>query len=321
MATNPFGGWLSNNSDALLAASAGLLGGRTAADQVSGGLQGYAGVQSANKQKNKTLEFLKGVNPDLAAAVEAGALSPLDAYKTHVESQKPQKPIEVNGRLVDPNTYKVIADFSDKPAGAQPSFQVLPSGEYGYADPSTRQFTPLGTAQKPEDLAKIKEASFKNEQEAIKTYRQEDNVKMYNTVRDSYERVKTGASLKNAQGDLGVVYGYMKLLDPGSVVREGEFATAQNSGGVDDTVINTYNKLLSGERLNDEQRAAFTQAAEGLYKEAASNLDDTNKRYKGMADEYGLPSDRILVQPETYDTAGGGGRTPRRTSRGTVWSR
>lgn len=32
-----------------------------------------------------------------------------------IEARQPQKPIEVNGRLVDPSTYQVIADFSDSP--------------------------------------------------------------------------------------------------------------------------------------------------------------------------------------------------------------
>ena len=69
--------WLSNNSGALLAASAGLLGGRTRNEQLSGGIQGFADARSAQQSKNKTLEFLRQMNPQLAQAVEAGALSPL----------------------------------------------------------------------------------------------------------------------------------------------------------------------------------------------------------------------------------------------------
>jgi hypothetical protein len=122
--------WLSNNSGALLQASAGLLGGRTGSEQASMGLQGFGNAVAANKQKNKTLEFLRQMNPELAQAVEAGALSPLDAYKTHVQSQQPKKPIEVNGRLVDPDTYKVIADFSNKPEGPQPTDDMR---EYEFA--------------------------------------------------------------------------------------------------------------------------------------------------------------------------------------------
>jgi hypothetical protein len=98
--------WLTNNSSALLAASAGLLGGKTANEQASMGLQGFAGAREAAQQKNKTLAFLKQMNPELAQAVEAGALSPLDAYKTHLEAQKPKKPnfLSAGGSLYNPDT-------------------------------------------------------------------------------------------------------------------------------------------------------------------------------------------------------------------------
>lgn len=112
--------WLRNNSDALLGAGVGLLSGKTAQEQVAGGIGSFAQTRQATNQRNKTLEFLRQTNPELAQAVEAGALSPLDAYKTHIESQKP-------GNL---------------------SFQTLPDGTYGTFDPKGGQFNPLGKAPK-----------------------------------------------------------------------------------------------------------------------------------------------------------------------------
>jgi hypothetical protein len=94
MALPPFIGgfqpFLQRNSDTLLAAGAGLLGGSNPQEQVAGLAQGVAGV----RQKNKTLEFLRQQNPELAAAVESGALSGGDAYKLFyqqkLEAQKPK---------------------------------------------------------------------------------------------------------------------------------------------------------------------------------------------------------------------------------------
>jgi len=111
--------WLSNNSGALLAASAGLLGGRTANEQASMGISGFGNAVAATQSKNKTLEFLRQMNPQIAAAVEAGAMSPLDGYKTHLEAQKPKSPLEINGKLVDPSTYQVLADFSTPAKGPE----------------------------------------------------------------------------------------------------------------------------------------------------------------------------------------------------------
>ena len=62
----------------------------------------------------------------------------------------------------------------------------------------------------------------------------------------------------------------MKMLDPGSVVREGEFANAQNSAGVPDRIRSRYNNVLSGERLAENTRQDFIQTAQGLYSNATS---------------------------------------------------
>lgn len=115
---------LSNNSDALLQLGAGLLGGRTAQEQIAGGVGGFADARLQARQRNKTLEFLRQQNPDLAAAVESGAMSGGDAYKLYyqqkLEAQKP-RPL---------------------------SFETLPDGTYGNYDDRTGTFSPLGKAEK-----------------------------------------------------------------------------------------------------------------------------------------------------------------------------
>lgn len=109
--------FLRNNSSAFLQGGVGLLSGRNAQEQAAMGFQGFGNARMETVQKNKTVEYLKRINPELAEAVLVGNMDPrsaLDtAYKQKLEAQKPMRPIEVGGRLVDPNTYKVIADFSD----------------------------------------------------------------------------------------------------------------------------------------------------------------------------------------------------------------
>jgi len=111
--------FLRNNSNAFLQMGAGLLGGRTAPEQVSMGLQGFAGARQQQQQTNKTVQWLQQAEPELAQAVQQGIMAPGDAFKLAYErklqAQAPVKPLEVNGRLVDPSTYEVLADFSDGP--------------------------------------------------------------------------------------------------------------------------------------------------------------------------------------------------------------
>lgn len=71
------------------------------------------------------------------------------------------------------------------------------------------------------------------------------------------------ASLKSANwpGDVGAVFGFMKSLDPASVVKEGEFALAAKSAGVWEQFKNIPANKLEGAILTDEQRKAFGKLA------------------------------------------------------------
>ncbi|MBB5663261.1 hypothetical protein GGE68_001437 [Rhizobium leguminosarum] len=130
MALPPFAGgfqpWLKSNSDMLLQAGAGLLGGSTPQEQVAGLAQGVAGV----RQRNKTLEFLRTQNPDLAAAVESGALSGGDAYKLFyqqkLEAQKPKNNfMSAGGSLYDTSTGQWITPPAN-PSADQETFYGNP---------------------------------------------------------------------------------------------------------------------------------------------------------------------------------------------------
>jgi hypothetical protein len=116
---NPFGsGGLLSDPETRLMMGAAMMSGQNFGESIGNGL-GVAGqMKAASRQKqadaekqNKTLEFLRKFSPDLAGAVEAGALSPTDAYKQHLESQKPQKIDyqEVGGQLFNPQNGQWIA--------------------------------------------------------------------------------------------------------------------------------------------------------------------------------------------------------------------
>lgn len=119
--------------------------------------------------------------------------------------------------------------------------------------------------------------------------------KPYFEVRDASSRVEQAAAQPSAAGDLALIFNYMKMLDPGSVVREGEFATAQNAAGVPDRIRNLWNRLLSGERLNESQRADFVGQARGLFKRQERQYQKIQNQYKQISQRLGLdPSNTIL---------------------------
>lgn len=130
--------------------------------------------------------------------------------------------------------------------------------------------------------------------EAETKFRAEYNnqTKPYQEVKASYARVLSAED--SAVGDLALVYGYMKMLDPGSVVREGEFATAENSGGIPEKIRNIYNKAVNGERLQQSQRSAFKGQAQQLYKSAQQQEQQVRAGIGRIAKGYGLNTDNIF---------------------------
>lgn len=110
---------------------------------------------------------------------------------------------------------------------------------------------------------------------------------------------RLNASQDNAAGDLALIFNYMKLLDPGSAVKETEFANAQNSAGVDERIRNVYNKVKSGEFLSVGQRKEFRSQASDLFKPYKEKGDKIRTAYKVEAKRTGIdPAAIFLSAPE-----------------------
>lgn len=111
-----------------------------------------------------------------------------------------------------------------------------------------------------------------------------------------------------AADDLALIFAYMKMLDPGSVVREGEFANAQNTAGVPERILNAYNRARSGTRLSDKQRAEFFETASLVMDNYTNAYADQADRSRSVAKSYGLNEDRVAAAPRRAQPRGQGGK-------------
>lgn len=108
----------------------------------------------------------------------------------------------------------------------------------------------------------------------------------------SFRKVNTASD--NAQGDMSLIFGFMKLLDPGSTVREGEFANAEVTEGIPGRIINVRNRLLSGERLNPKQREQFKAEANKLLDAQTSSADESTALILQQADQDNVRRERVI---------------------------
>jgi hypothetical protein len=124
--------------------------------------------------------------------------------------------------------------------------------------------------------------------------------KDFATTRDAYSRVVNVASNPSPAGDISLIFSFMKMNDPNSTVREGEYATAQNAGSVPQRVWGIYNKVLNGETLTPAQRADFVKQAGNLYGSQVNSFSQEYKRYSDLAQKYNFTPDKIV-----YDRTAG----------------
>jgi len=127
------------------------------------------------------------------------------------------------------------------------------------------------------------------------TYRDEFNTltKDFRSVQDAYSKIN--ATSNSGAGDMSLLYQYVKLLDPGSVVRESEFATAAASGGFGDRVAGAVKSIIEGGRLNESLRNEFINEADNIYKGQKEGNDRVIKKYKELAVNNGLNPDNVIT--------------------------
>lgn len=94
----------------------------------------------------------------------------------------------------------------------------------------------------------------------------------------------TSAQQESGPGDISFIFQYMKFLDPNSVVRENEFATAANAGGVPENVRNLFNKIQAGEILPDTVKEDFLKTASDLYLIQIDNYMNQYNTEKAIAE-------------------------------------
>lgn len=119
--------------------------------------------------------------------------------------------------------------------------------------------------------------------------------KDYTIMRDSAAKVEAIAKQPSAASDVALIFSFMKILDPGSVVRETEFANAQNAAGVPDQVRNVYNRIMSGERLNENQRLDFVSQARTLAGTQLKQYELSTKQYRGVAERLGVDPRNVIL--------------------------
>jgi hypothetical protein len=138
---------------------------------------------------------------------------------------------------------------------------------------------------------------FENKMSAKKTFMSEPIYKDFNDMKTAYGQVITSLDQGTPIGDVAGATKVMKLLDPGSVVRETELGIAMAASGRMDRLQNYFKLWASGEKLTPTQRDDFKQLSNELYAAAGQAYNQKRAEYLDFGSSTGVELDKALGAP------------------------
>lgn len=201
--------------------------------------------------------------------------------------------------------------------------------QYGWRDPRTQTVTPTapqgatqptvtGPDGKPimvqpgQDPKVIREAASKATAAAALPATFEDTAKLRHEVTQlpSYKNLSQAApiyqSMAEAAGrntkaaDLNLVYGLGKIMDPGSVVREGEIQMANNAQGWQEKLNGIIAQINGQGGLTPEGRQALMAEAYGRIGAYKAEFDRDAARYKGITERNRMNTADVIPDFGTF---------------------
>lgn len=148
-------------------------------------------------------------------------------------------------------------------------------------------------ANRKDDIARKAEADLFDQGNRLRKDYMAD-IKDYRTYGQNLSNLLSYARQGNGVSDVALLYAFNKMLDPTSVVREGEFRNAQSTEGLPTQVANYLQQIRSGERLSPSQRADIVRTGLAVFAEREKEQRGIEAYYRNMMTGLG-------IAPKTID--------------------
>lgn len=251
---------------------------------VSAGMGGRGLLDQPQRQG-----MLGGISPQ----VPGDAMMPGAAFSGQVPANIPRMQEELMGQAMGGSPYAQQAlktQQSMTPKAAEP-FTLSPGQtRFGGAGDVIATAAP--------DTSKNKGEVFKAEKALRGEFTKATDT--FADVNNAFGRIRASAEDPSAAGDMALIFNYMKMLDPASVVRESEFALAAQAGNYGDRIQAAFNRVASGQRLAAKQRADFVGRARKLYAEATDIHSKRKDEFKRLAEANKLNPKHVTFNRQFY---------------------
>lgn len=155
---------------------------------------------------------------------------------------------------------------------------------------------PITTDTKAPDEVKAAQAAAQASEGIRKEFHSNATIQAFDKVDAAVNKIRAGASNPNTTPfqDMSSIFAFMKVLDPGSTVREGEYATVQKSAGVPDRIRNLYNAVWAGQKLTPEQRKQLLESAEQNYQGQLQNALPAIRQFSDLEEKGGFSPGTVV---------------------------
>jgi Transglycosylase SLT domain len=202
--------------------------------------------------------------------------------------------------------YERQPDSTWKPVTSGQSYSIIGPNDKdrrraaNIPDNDTRPYQ-IGPNGKSEPMV-IDPTTFDREQKLRGDFDGQQQNKEFYTVRDQFQRMQTAFADPSGTGDLTTVFTLMKILDPGSTVREGEQASAQNVGGLAQKWLGLYNSLIDGTgTLTPAVREQIYAQARRMVAAQGTSYNNRVEQQHKLARQYSLTPDNVAQKYEVPD--------------------
>ena len=138
---------------------------------------------------------------------------------------------------------------------------------------------------------------FENKMSAKKTFMSEPIYKDFNDMKSAYGQVISALDQGSPIGDVAGATKVMKLLDPGSVVRESELGIAMAASGRMDRLKYYFSNWANGTKLTPTQRDDFKNLSNELYAAAGQAYNQKRGEYLDFGTSTGVDLNTALGSP------------------------
>lgn len=146
---------------------------------------------------------------------------------------------------------------------------------------------------------------FENTQGLRKEFNALPESKAFKEMQSTADIIRGALTNASPANDLAAATKFMKMLDPGSVVRESELGMAMSATGMLDRALNYANMIVNGHKLTPQQRKDFYEATNRIMDAATSRYNALVGDYRQEAQVWGLREDSIAkpapVMPSVDD--------------------